>query len=76
MDEGSNVFAVEIKNVKERQRDYETTNAKEHDDMTKRLDKIINEALKRWPAGVGIALSILSAICGGLAVWTFTHAPK
>ena len=72
MDEGSNVFGVEIKNVKERQRDYENTNAKEHDEMNIRLDKILEEALKRWPQGVAIGVSVLTGLCSALATFIVT----
>lgn len=30
----------------------------------------------RWPVGVSVTISILSAICGSLATWAFTHIPR
>jgi len=69
-------LGVQFQDLKERVDREGQINTKEHDEINKRLDKVLEEALKRWPAGVGITISILSAICGALATWTFTHLPR
>jgi hypothetical protein len=74
--DGKEALAVQVDKLEDRVDREGKINAKEHDNMNERLDKVLGEALKRWPTGVGVALSVLSAVCGGLAVWAFTHAPK
>lgn len=74
--DSNEALAVQVDQLEQRIGRGEQVNSKEHEDMNKRLDKVLEEALKRWPRDVSILLSLLSALCSGLAVWTFTHAGK
>lgn len=67
------IVAAQVANVKERQDKYEESNSKEHADMNKRLDKVLEEALKRWPPALAALVAILSSVCTGLIVYVATH---
>lgn len=42
-------------------------------DIKKDLKHILNEALKRWPPGLAMAVTVLCSFATGLAVYVLTH---